>query len=52
MRDKLFKMVDHLAQSKIALLKTPITIQEDLDNLEKDGEETISHLMSDMEIFF
>ena len=34
------------------MLKAPITIQEDLDSLESEAENTINHLMEDMEIFF
>lgn len=52
MRDKLFQMIDQLAQSKIALQKTPITIEEDLEHLERDAEEEINKLMEDLEIFF
>lgn len=52
MRDKLFHMVDQLGQSKIALQKTPITIEEDLEHLERDAEEELLHLMEDLEIFF
>ena len=45
-------MVDHLAQSKLAMQKTPITIEEDLINLERDAEFEISKVISDMETFF
>lgn len=45
-------MIDQLAQSKIALQKTPITIEEDLVNLERDAEEELAHMMEDLEIFF
>mmetsp|Transcript_23218 Transcript_23218/g.22770 ORF Transcript_23218/g.22770 Transcript_23218/m.22770 type:complete len:220 (+) Transcript_23218:2026-2685(+) len=52
MREKLFQVVENLAQNKIALQKTPITIQEDLDNLEKEGEDEINVMMRDLEAFF
>ena len=52
MRNKLFDMVNNLGQNKIALAKTPITIQEDLDELEDGGEEEIQKMINDLETFF
>jgi hypothetical protein len=52
MREKLMQMVQNLGQNKIAMQKTPITIQEDLDNLENDAEDEIQKLIEDMELYF
>lgn len=32
--------------------KTPITIEEDLINLEREGEQQITSIIRDLEIFF
>ena len=45
-------MVDQLGQNKIAMQKTPITIEEDLENLERDAEDEITNLIRDLEMFF
>lgn len=45
-------MVARLAQSKISMQKTPITIVEDLTALEKQSEIEIQQLVKDMEAFF
>ncbi len=52
MRDKLFQLVDHLAQTKLAMQKTPITIEEDLLHLETEAEEEITRIIRDLELFF
>eukprot|EP00349_Pseudokeronopsis_sp_Brazil_P002078 CAMPEP_0202962198 /NCGR_PEP_ID=MMETSP1396-20130829/6295_1 /ASSEMBLY_ACC=CAM_ASM_000872 /TAXON_ID= /ORGANISM="Pseudokeronopsis sp., Strain Brazil" /LENGTH=65 /DNA_ID=CAMNT_0049682601 /DNA_START=354 /DNA_END=551 /DNA_ORIENTATION=+ len=52
MREKLFHIVENLGQNKIALQKTPITIKEDLESLEKDGEDEINLMMKELENFF
>ena len=52
MRNKLFEMVERLGQSKIAMQKTPITIEEDLEHLENDAEHDINQLLEDLEAFF
>ena len=36
----------------MAMQKTPITIEEDLINLERDAEEEITKMISELEIFF
>jgi len=51
-RQYLQKMVDNLAQSKITMQKTPITIEEDLEQLEKDSEHEIVNLIKQLEEFF
>jgi hypothetical protein len=51
-RDRLFTMVDQLAQNKLAMQKTPITIEEDLVNLENDAEFEISKIIKELEEFF
>jgi len=45
-------MVENLGQTKIAMAKTPITIQEDQDALENDAEAEISKMLAELEIFF
>ena len=50
-RERLFKMVDTLAQNKLAMQKTPITIEEDLSNLERDAEHEITKLMKELQEF-
>jgi len=52
MRAKLVTMVERLAQLKISMQKTPITIEEDLEKLEAESERDILLLMRDLEQFF
>lgn len=51
-RQQLQKMVDTLAQNKITMQKTPITIEEDLQQLEQDSEQEIVNLVKQLEEFF
>ena len=51
-RAALFKMITTLAQNKITMQKAPITIEEDLINLEKDSNDEISKLVEQLEAFF
>jgi hypothetical protein len=44
-RDLLFKMITTLAQNKMTMQKAPITIEEDLINLERDSNEEIAKLV-------
>jgi hypothetical protein len=43
-RDLLFRMITTLAQNKMTMQKAPITIEEDLINLERDSNEEIAKL--------
>lgn len=52
MRDRLFQMVETLAQNKLAMQKTPITIEEDLHNLENDAEHEITKIITELREFF
>jgi len=51
-RAQLFKMITTLAQNKQTMQKAPITIEEDLINLERDSNEEIKKLLEQMEAFF
>lgn len=51
-RDALFKMITTLAQNKMTMQKAPITIEEDLINLEKDSNNEITKLLEQLEAFF
>lgn len=51
-RDLLLKMITTLAQNKTTMQKAPITIEEDLYNLEKDSNEEITKLLEQLEAFF
>jgi len=51
-RDALFKMISTLAQNKMTMQKAPITIEEDLINLEKDSNAEITKLLEQLEAFF
>lgn len=51
-RDLLFRMITTLAQNKTTMQKAPITIEEDLINLERDSNEEIAKLIEQMEAFF
>ena len=51
-RQALFKMVATLAQNKMTMQKAPITIEEDLINLENDSNEEINKLIEQVEAFF
>jgi hypothetical protein len=44
-RDLLTSIVKNLAQNKMTMQKAPITIEEDLLNLERDSNEEINKLM-------
>jgi len=44
-RETLFKMITTLAQNKLTMQKAPITIEEDLINLEKDSNQEINKLL-------
>lgn len=52
MREKLGTLVERLAQSKITMQKTPITIEEDLQRLEMESERDISNLIAELESYF
>ena len=45
-------MITTLAQNKQTMQKAPITIPEDLENLERDSNEEIKKLLEQMEAFF
>lgn len=45
-------MITTLAQNKQTMQKAPITIPEDLENLERDSNEEINKLLEQMEAFF
>mmetsp|Transcript_32606 Transcript_32606/g.49861 ORF Transcript_32606/g.49861 Transcript_32606/m.49861 type:complete len:282 (-) Transcript_32606:466-1311(-) len=51
-RDTLLGMIKTLAQNKLTMQKAPITIEEDLINLEKDSNEEITKLKEQLEAFF
>lgn len=51
-RETLFKMITTLAQNKLTMQKAPITIEEDLINLERDSNEEINKLLEQLEAFF
>jgi len=44
-RETLFKMIKTLAQNKLTMQKAPITIAEDLIELERSSNEEINKLM-------
>lgn len=52
MREKLGSLVDRLAQVKITMQKTPITIEEDLQRLEMESERDISNIIAELESYF
>ena len=52
MREKLGGMIDKLAQAKISMQKTPITIDEDMDKLEIESERDITQIIDELEQFF
>jgi hypothetical protein len=45
-------MVERLAAMKTSMQKSPITIDEDLENLERESEKELTSLMTAMEEFF
>lgn len=49
---QLTSMVERLASMKTSMQKTPITIDEDLENLERESERELQSLMANMEEFF
>ena len=51
-RGELRNMVEKLATLKTTMQKTPITIEEDLENLEKESEQEISQIIANLEEFF
>ena len=51
-RTTLFGMITTLAQNKLTMQKAPITIEEDLINLERDANEEITKLIEQLEAFF
>jgi hypothetical protein len=51
-RAKLLGLVKNLAQSKMTMQKAPITIEEDLVQLEKDSNADIANLLEKLEAFF
>ena len=51
-REQLFQMISNLAQTKITMLKSPITIEEDLINLESESNSEIDKLLEQLEKFF
>lgn len=51
-RDYLSSIVKDLAQLKISMMKTPITIQEDLASLEHSSEKELNLILQRMEKFF
>lgn len=52
MRERLTSMVERLAQAKISMQKTPITIDEDMVKLEQESEKEISSIINDLESYF
>ena len=52
MREKLGNFVERLAHAKIAMQKTPITIEEDLTKLEEESERDICQLIGELEAYF
>lgn len=51
-KDELMQMVDRLATMKTSMQKTPITIEEDLQALERESERELTSLIAQMEEFF
>ena len=51
-RNELKSMVERLATLKMTMQKTPITIEEDLDALEKESEQEIASIIEQLEVFF
>ena len=51
-RNELKSMVERLATLKTTMQKTPITIEEDLEALEKESEQEISSIIEQLEVFF
>lgn len=51
-RNTLFTMITTLAQNKLTMQKAPITIEEDLINLERDSNAEITKLIEQLEAFF
>ena len=51
-KEELLKMVERLASMKTSMQKTPITIDEDLETLERESERELTSLMENMEDFF
>ena len=45
-------MVEKLATLKTTMQKTPITIEEDLEALERESEQEISGIIANLEAFF
>lgn len=52
MREKLGHLVERLAQLKITMQKTPITIDEDQVKLERESEKEITSIIHEIESFF
>mmetsp|Transcript_46357 Transcript_46357/g.61376 ORF Transcript_46357/g.61376 Transcript_46357/m.61376 type:complete len:117 (+) Transcript_46357:694-1044(+) len=51
-KSELQDMVQRLASMKTSMQKTPITIDEDLEALERESERELSSLLQQMEEFF
>lgn len=51
-RNKLKDLVARLSELKVNMLKSPITIDEDLTELQETSEEEMQILKKDMELFF
>jgi transcriptional regulator of NAD metabolism len=51
-RNELESMVKDLGQLKVSMMKTPITIQEDMQALEVASEKELSRIVAKMEEFF
>ena len=51
-KDELVEMVERLKSMKTSMQKTPITIDEDLEALERESERELAALMAQMEEFF
>lgn len=51
-RELLLTLVKNLATNKMTMQKAPITIEEDLLNLERDSNEEINKLIEQLEAFF
>lgn len=49
---KLLGMVQRLASMKTTMQKTPITFEEDLEQLERESEAELTQLLQQMEEFF
>lgn len=52
MREKLGLLVERLAQLKITMQKTPITIDEDQVKLERESEKEITSIIQEIESLF